>query len=511
MKAKLLLILITLFSIPAFSQDATKVFDEVKTVNIRSSGVIKKNNVVKGYYNFYEFDKVDRKTRIFKLNLLDENLNSLGTKEIEGPKEWDLVSSGFDGNNFCFKFWNEKEKTFELKLYDQQAKEVNSVTTKINYKPSGMKYTQFKQGVSPELGIVENSGFVNYIYNDPNDAFIISYAGASGQKSWEHTYEPEGKARIIFPTYLTGNSEVILTAVTKIERGMYSVKTQNSLVANSVKDGAELFDLPTEFDGNYVVPVNAVFEDGKIIVIGLNYKQAKTFTTPPDGFAFLELDKTGKLLKSNFKTFDESLGKYLSIENGKLDGGYFLYIHDIVKTQNNTNIVIAEKFKKPGGSGALSALGAMTGGSFVSLQLENMVVIEYDRNGNVVQAQEIPKAKGTTASFPSYAGFLSPYLLATSAKFMGWMDYMYTMKNDDNSEITFSFVDYDKLDDDAKKTKNFGQIRYKNGKFTSDKIAIKKEKATWSAILPAKTNHVIQVNYFKKDKKLTMDMIKLNN
>lgn len=254
-----------------------------------------------------------------------------------------------------------------------------------------------------------------------------------------------------------------------------------------------------------------IFEDGKVIVIGLNYKTTKTFTSAPDGMAFLEFDKTGKLLKSNFKTFEESLGKYLPIEDHKLKDGYYLYIHDIVRTSKNSNLVIAEKFKKAVDAGgmALSLLGGRSGP--IKLQLENMLVLEYDLNGNILQAKEIPKAKGNTPVFPSYVGFLSPYLLATIANGFGWMDYLYTIKSGDSNDITFSFVDYDRLDADAKKTQNFGQIKYNNGKLTVDKIPVKNEKATFSRLLRAKTNHVLQVNYFKKDKKLTMDMIKLNN
>jgi hypothetical protein len=512
MKLKLPFLVFICLAIKSSGQNVTKVFDEVKKVNIRSSGVIKKNNVVKGYYNFYEFDKVDRKTRLFKLNLLDENLNEIGTKEIEGPKEWELVSGGFDGNNFCFKFWDEKAKSFELKVYDQKATEINTVNVKINYKPTGMKYTQYHQVVSPEINIDDNNGFLDYTFDDDSNSFLMAFVGATPQKSWSHNYSPESKAKFVFPNYLNGNADMVITGITRIEPGLYSTKTTNTIVANSVKDGSQLFDVSTEFDDDtHVVPIDAVFENGKITVIGLNYKKAKTFTSPPDGLAFIELDKTGKVLKTNFKSFEESLGKYLPMENGKLDGGYFLYIHDIVKTKNNTNLVIAEKFKKSGGAAALSALSALSGGSFVKLQLQNMVVIEYDKDGNVIQAQEIPKAQGTTEGFPSYTGFLSPYLLAAWANMMGEMDYAYTMRNEDNSEVTFSFVDYDRLDEDAKKTKNFGQIKYKNGKFTTDKIAIKKEKADWATILPAKSNYVIQVNYFKKTKKLQMDMVKLNN
>jgi len=514
MKSKLLLVLLILFTVKAYCQEASKAFDQVKDVTIRNIGCIKKNNVIKGYYSFYEFDKVDKKTRLFKLNLMDDNMNALGTKEIEGPKEWELVSSGFDGNNFCFKFWDPKAKTFEIKVYDQQANEINSNVTTINYKPTSMKATTFKQAVSDELNMVDGYGSVDYTFNEPNDAFITTFTGPNSQKSWSNTYEPDGKSKVMLPTFLNGNGEMILTAVTRVDKGMYSTKTQNSIVGYSTTKGDMLFDVSTEFDEDtHVVPVNASFEDGKIIVIGLNYKKAKTFTSAPDGLAFIEMDRTGKILKSNFKTFDESMGQFFAMDGNKLDGGYYLYIHDVVKTKNNTNVIVAEKFKKSGaGSAVLTGLSMLSGSSagFMKLQLQNMVVLEYDKDGNVMQGQEIPKAEGTTGNFPSYSGFLSIYLLATYAKFNGEMDYMYTTKSEDNSDIGFSFVDYDRLDDSADKTQNFGTIHYKNGKFTVDKVAIKKEKATWGRILPAKANHVLQVNYYKKEKKLTMDLVKLN-
>jgi hypothetical protein len=456
MKQKLFCIALLLLSIEGFAQDVTKTFDEVKKVTVRNIGTIKKNNVIKGYFCFYEFDKIDHKNRLYKLNLMDENLNDLGTKQIEGPKNWELVGSGFDGNNFCFKFWDEKAKEFDVKVYDQQANEIASNTIDINYNYHSQKATTFTQSVSQDVNILENNGFVDYTFNDSNDAFIVNYYTTSIQKSWQQPYQPEGKSKLMMPTFLAGNSDMILTGVARIERGLYNMKTQHSVLGTDTKSGRVLFDLPTQFDGNFVVPINAIFEGAKILVIGLNYKSEKSFSSSPDGLAFLELDKTGKVLKTNFNTFEQSLGKYLPIENHQLSGGYYLYIHNIVRSNHNTNIVIAEKFKKEiDGAGAamlaLSLLARSASGGVVDLQLENMVAIEYDADGNVIQALEVPKAKGSTEKFPTYVGFLSPYLLAEFASVEGEMDYRYTSKNDDNSQLTFSFVDYDRLQTDAKK------------------------------------------------------------
>lgn len=511
MKLKLLITCLVLLTIKGFAQDASKIFDGVKNITLRNIGVIKKNNVVEGYFSFYEFDKVDRKTVLYRLNILDANLNQLGTKDIQGPKEWELISSGYDGNNFCFKFWDEKTKTFELKAYDQDAKEVASNTLKINYNPNGNDYHRYMSIASNDLNISENNGFVDYIFNDPNSGFIVRYINGATQKTWAKPYEPQGKSKFMFPSYLNANNQMILTGVGRVERGLYNTTTDNSLLATSTADGSVLFDISTDFADNHVVPVNAVFEGDKIVIVGLNYKSQKTYTSAPDGMAFIELDSHGKILKSNFKTFEQSVGKFLPIEDHKLKDGYYLFYHDIVKTSSNTNVVIAEKFKKAVDAGGIALSLVSRNGGAIKLQFENMVVMEYDADDNVLQAQEIPKATDNTDVFPSYTGLLAPYLLARAAADWGWTDYMYTLKNEDSSEITFSFIDRSKLSDDAKKTDNFGQIKYKGGKFTIDKIAIKNAKANLSHIFPAKAGYVLQMNYFKKDKKLEMDMIKLNN
>ena len=518
MKLKLLMVVcLGIFAFKTFGQDAQKVFDDVKNITVRNFGAIKKNNVVKGYFSFYEYDKVDKKTLLFRLNLMDENLNDLGTKDIEGPKDWELISTAYDGNNFCFKFYDEKAKTIELKVYDNEAKEVASNVVDLNYKPkSNSKYQGYAMLSSPEINAVENNGFVNYTFNDPNDAFIISYANGATKKTWQQTYEPEGKSKLMVPNFLAGDDDILLTAVSRIEKGLGNNKTENSVLGTNIKNGAQLFDIPTQFDDNYVVPITAIFGTDKITLVGLNYKTAKTYTRAPDGMAFIEIDKKGNVLKTNFKTFEESLGKYLPIEDHQLEGGYYLYIHDIVPTKNNTNLVIAEKFKKAADAGgiALSALSMFSGGGgtmdVIKLNLENMVVIEYDHDGNVVQAKEIPKGKGTTGTIPG-ALTQNPYLLATVANMYGWMDYMYTLRNDDNSQITFSFTDHDRLDVDAKKTWNFGQIKYDNGKISIDKIPINNPKAEFTKMYPAKEGYALEVNYFKKQKQLTANFIKLNN
>ena len=511
MKSRFVFIALISFSANVIAQTSAKVFDEVKTVTVRNVGVIKKNNVIKGYFNFYEYDKVDRNTLLFKLNLMDEDLNQLGTKEIEGPKSWELISSGFDGNNFCFKFYDPRNKTIELKVYNQEAKEVLTSELEVIYRSNSLNYRMYKQYANPELSILPDGGFLNYSYEDEDKSFTASYVNGSPKKKWDRPYSNGGDFKAIVPIYIGSNSEMILSFIAKVNKGPYTTSSENFILASSTSSGNKIFEVPAQVNGKFFAPITATFDSAKIILVGLNYPTKDVLTAAPDGISFVEMDKKGKLLKNDFQSFEESMGKYFPIENHKLSGEYFFFVHGIEKTKNNTYLLLGEKFKKKTNAGA-AVVSVMTQGrgGFVKLELENLIVIEYDQDGKVLQAKEIPKAKGYTPTFPSYTGFFPAYLLAGFANAFGWLDYMYTLKNEDRSEITFSFLDYEKLEEDEKKTHNFGQVKYKNGEITSDKIAIKNEKATFTRLYPAKAGYVLQMNYFQKKKQMTMDFIKLN-
>lgn len=511
MKQKYAFLFLAFFALQGFAQSGSKIFEEVKSVTVRNVGVIKKNNEVKGYFSFYEYDKVDKNTLLFKLNLMDEDLNQLGTKEIEGPKSWELISSGFDGNNFCFKFFDPKNKTVELKVYNQEAKEVLTADLDVVLKENSLSYRMYYYNTKSELNILPDNGFINYTFDNDDNSFTTSYVNGTPKRKWQRTYPNGGDFKAIVPAFVGNNKDMLITFIAKVGKGAYTTSSENFILASSISGGGKVFEIPAILNGKNFAPVNVTFDSGKIILVGLNYPNKDVLTGAPDGLSFIELDLKGKILKSDSKSFEESLGSYFPMENHKLAGDYLFYVHGIEKTRNNTYLVIGEKFKKKTSAGG-AVLTVMTqgNGGFVKLELENMIVIEFDADGKVVQAKEIPKAKGFTPQFPSFIGFFPPYTLASAANGLGWLDYMYALKNEDRSEITFSFLDYEKLEEDNKPTHNFGQIKYRDGKITSDKVAIKNEKATFTHLYPAKAGYVLQMNYFKKKKEMTMDFIKLN-
>jgi hypothetical protein len=63
-------------SFSALAQQKLEI-DNVRSAYLRNSGTILENNEIKGYYSFYQSDKVDRKTNEYTLQIIDENLNKV--------------------------------------------------------------------------------------------------------------------------------------------------------------------------------------------------------------------------------------------------------------------------------------------------------------------------------------------------------------------------------------------------------------------------------------------------
>ena len=362
-----------------------------------------------------------------------------------------------------------------------------------------------------DLNILPNKGFVNFTFDNDENSFITTYVNGSPKKKWTRGYPNGGDFKAIVPSFIGNNDDMMITFIAKVNKGPYTTSSENFILASSLGSGGKIFEIPALVNGKNFAPVSVSFDSTKIIMVGLNYPTKDVLTGGPEGLSFIELDLKGKIIKSQSQTFEENLGKYFPMENHKIAGDYLFYVHAIEKTKSDSYVLLGEKFrKKTSGGGAALTIVTQGSGGFVKLELENMILIEFDKDGNVLQAKEIPKAKGFTPTFPSFLGFFPPYTLASTANGLGWLDYMYTLKNEDRSEITFSFLDYEKLEEDTKATHNFGQIKYKNGEITNDKVAIKNEKATYTHLYPAKTGYILQMNYFKKKKQMTMDFIKLN-
>lgn len=146
---------------------------------------------MKGYYQFYNLEKQDRKNSNYLLNILDENLKEISAVTIVRPNSYLLVESAFNGDAFGFLFYDYKEKSLELIAYDRNLKETGKVTKELKNKFTAAAYAYIAQGNPASqafLAAVPGRGFVYYgIKEDSKSDYEIEFYNNSMKKSGHRT------------------------------------------------------------------------------------------------------------------------------------------------------------------------------------------------------------------------------------------------------------------------------------------------------------------------------------
>ncbi len=84
---KMTLWVILLFSTTQLLAQSKLSIDNVYSVTLRNSGSIIENEEIKGYYFFYQSDKIDKRTNEYTLQVLDANLNKLKDIKFQDSKK----------------------------------------------------------------------------------------------------------------------------------------------------------------------------------------------------------------------------------------------------------------------------------------------------------------------------------------------------------------------------------------------------------------------------------------
>jgi hypothetical protein len=96
-------------------------------------------------------------------------------------------------------------------------------------------------------------------------------------------------------------------------------------------------------------------------------------------------------------------------------------------------------------------------------------------------------------------------VIAKYLKMVGAFDYEFTTGDQDNSNFSVCYTDYEHGD---YKGSTFNAIHYNGKKLSTDKIELK-SKASMLRVFPAKGGSVMILEYFRKDKRLDFRLEKL--
>jgi hypothetical protein len=519
-KVFMLLAIITIATIQTFAQ--SKTLNDIRSIRLKNSGEIMDNEEVKGYFIFYEVDKVDRKNRAYKLVILDQNLNEIAKKKIIDSKHLILQTAVYNGANIMLKFYNVKSKEVSFQAFDRNAKISKKYTRELlkgealtNY------YVGGDEGVYNGLAFYAagKNGFVNYssVTKGFKGGYIIEFfpSNDSGKK-W--TFETDIKEKgVKTASFMYADESMILSTLTERSKATSVKGTVVSVEALSTENGQQLWKTAIEspmFEfgilNNYIDP-----STGDITLLGTYYNKGDNMMKDKSlGMFSYTLDKNGNKKSDRFLAWVKDVGEFLPIDDkGKIEDVGYVYFHKFIKTEDGKIFGIGEQYKKAinAGAVALNVLAAAAGGqsevSNSKLVVEDFYIFEFSEDFALKDVKIFEKGK-SNIWLPSGFTYMSSAFIANFVKYTGGFDYAFTQQTNDKDVFHIGYSDYDRTQDKDQRA-YFGAISYADGEFSTDKLPINNKSST-IRLRKAKTGYVLVSEYFKKEKKLELRLEQIN-
>lgn len=506
-------------------------FGEVKKFYNRGTGPIMGAGEVKGYYFFFEIDKVkggknDKDKRKYKLIITDANLAEISNKTIIEDKDLILTEGCYNGEFLAFKYYNieDKEPYQKIKIFDKNADVITTRTMKIDKKV--IEYIKSiimsEDADGTDLYPIPQKGFIDFmpIATKKGGLFSRRYGtqitfiphttgDSTSSKSWTYKTKEE-----IFemPDFINASSEIIYISMGRKAK-LTSKEADMSLVGFDVNTGKILFDKVYENEKYTYQVMNLNYSTLKKehTVFG-NIYDTETFGTTKSkslGIYVGKIDNNGNEMLKKEILWDKFKKDYkFKDEDGDESEIGNIFIHKLLSTKDGKIFAIGERFKKAldGGATALRGVGMILGGGVSSslnfnLVLQHMILIELDKELNIKDVQFFDKGKNRVP-LPESFTYLNVNAIATIAKGAGWFDYAFTQEKKDKTGFIVGF-------NTVKDDNGLGTIVYNNGKFSQDKIPFTK-KAKFTRTFPGKFGYIMIQEYFKKEKKISTRLEKIN-
>jgi hypothetical protein len=493
----------------AFSQ--SKILENVIEVELQSAVEITNNKQIVGYAVFYKVDKM-KKSALYRLEILDENLKSIGNNEFEGSRDLLLKRAVYESNQIMLSFYDEDKrdgyKRF-VKIFDLKGKETGLVP----YDPEKVKKGMFGAAIAEQMesiyeGIdnVEGKGFVCVYQSKAKTGGVdIQMIDNKGKLKWEQSITADkGDRADLYLVSSTPNTIILF----EIDRA--SVMSRDAtvfLVGLSTENGKQLFKKPMDVNGLSFEPMlikNGT--DNRLKIVSTMFDESsKFYTSKPIGFSIGEFnDVTGEIKVLKHFNYLNDLSSVLTMKNeSKSEEGY-IKAHDICLMPDGSMVMVGEFFRKTVSAGGAAMKVLSRGGSSAAqATIEDMFLLRID---NSFKAKSLEKIEKDKERVPLPTDGLPIGLMARLLTYGHSFGYMYTDEGMDGQKKTILARG------------SFGEEKYgtvaitidpKKG-FTQKRFNLEKEKKVSYFISRGKPGTVMVMKYNSKEKTISMNLEKVN-
>ncbi|MEO9258609.1 MAG: DUF6770 family protein, partial [Crocinitomicaceae bacterium] len=472
----------------------------------KSSGTIKENGKLVGYYVFYQKERQDKKTNAYEVKIFDDNYNALKSFEITRPNSTILIEMEYNGEAFLLHFYD--EMGYEFVTFDKTGKQLGSYKigkANINYWDLQMVKTNLSTGTQIiSIFPMGNKGFVYSTYNK-NKKMGYKIVGFDNNAKQIWTLESDPASQMVQTTQITDVSDNVITATITIKKSLMTTNADFSCLLIDSKTGTEIKTIPlgSVETGERTILKSFVNEKtSTIMLVGDYFKPgASSVKDKSEGIYLQELSLKGEELSIKKYSWKDDIDKLKakSEDPNDKDRPFYCFIHDVIITNNGHIFLIGEQYIKQA-----SVKGILLGGgSVLEILVADMLVIEFDQNKKLVDFDLIDKKK-TNVSLPSGYGIVATTILGIYVNSIGKFDYSFTSRNQEKDQFDVVYIDANRKEDEKsdKSDVMVGVISFRNGEETTNRVAINCEsKYFW--LQPAKPGFISVSEYFKKTKTIS--------
>jgi hypothetical protein len=489
----------------------SKEFENVIDVEVRNTVEITNNKQIVGYAFFYKMDKM-KKSAMYRLAILDENLKEVGSNEFEGPKDLQLIRAVYESGQILLSFFDEDKKDGYarfVKVFDLKGKEKGLVS----YDPEKVKKGMFGAAIAEQMEAiyegtdnVEGKGFVTVYQSKAKTGGVdIQMIGLNGKLVWEKSISGDKGDRS--DLYLLGTTANTILFFEMDRAGVMDRDATVFLVGLNADNGKDLFKKPMDIKGlTYEPMLLKKNEDGKLkIVSSMADASDKFYTAKPNGFSIGEInDQTGEITTLKDFNFQNDLGNVLNMKNeNKSEDGY-IKAHDILMMGDGSMVMVGEFFRKTvSGGGMAMKILSQGRASAAQATIGDMFLLRINNSMKATTMEKIEKDK-ERVYMPTDG--LPIGLMARLLTYQHDFGYMYT--DEGMTGATKTVLARGSFGEDTYGTVALS-IDAKKG-YTKKRFKLDKEKNVKYFIVRAKPGYVMIMKYFSKDKKIVVNLEKVS-
>ena len=294
--------------------------ENVRSTYLRNSGTISANGEIKGYYAFYQSDKIDKNTNEYTLQITDENLNKVKDIKFEDDKNIRLLESSYNGTSIMFLFYDSKEKTLEYRAYGFDGKQKMSYTRELGPRSNMLLKETYGQtseeGQNESLFDIEGLGYVTIypVKEGKYYSYEVNYFFTDRKKQWTYEAAEEQDDKWEKAIYLGHTDSLVMFEVIK-QKTLLGGNPHSWLVALNMFSGRKAFEISTEAENDYkFFPVNISAINGQrdFLMMGTYYdKDVNALKGKSLGLAAWTMSTQGKVITKKYNSWSEDIGKYL--------------------------------------------------------------------------------------------------------------------------------------------------------------------------------------------------------